>query len=167
MGSVVAAHALSSSEACGIFDQDQGSNCVPCIGRWIVNHCATREVPPWSIDAQLNVRRKGGEGEGGIWVAWSSDSWIRELEGWCPFPDGTLEGRAVGGEEVMSSLLDMMTLGWLCTSPLRDGGQVVVGHIWDVTISWMVPLNSHPSLFIFTLPILPVTKACQFYFLNM
>ena len=25
---------------------------VPCIGRWILNHCATREVPlPWSFDS--------------------------------------------------------------------------------------------------------------------
>ena len=36
-GSVVMAHELSCSEACGIFP-DQGSNsCVPCIGRRILN----------------------------------------------------------------------------------------------------------------------------------
>ena len=43
-GSVVVAHRLSCSAACGIFP-DQGSNLCPCIGRWILNHCATREVP--------------------------------------------------------------------------------------------------------------------------
>ena len=42
-GSVVVAHGLSCSTTCGIFP-DQGSNRVPCIGRWIPNHCATREV---------------------------------------------------------------------------------------------------------------------------
>ena len=38
------AHGLSRSVACGIFT-DQGSNPCPCIGRQILNHCATREVP--------------------------------------------------------------------------------------------------------------------------
>ena len=35
---------LSCSSACGIFP-DQGSNPCPCIGRQILNHCATREAP--------------------------------------------------------------------------------------------------------------------------
>ena len=43
-GSVVVAHGLSCSAACGIL-LDQGSNLSPCIGRRILNHCATREVP--------------------------------------------------------------------------------------------------------------------------
>ena len=45
-GSVVVAHGLSCSAACGIFP-DQGSNPHgdPCIGRQILNHCATREAP--------------------------------------------------------------------------------------------------------------------------
>ena len=42
--SVVVAHVLSCSAACGIF-QDQDRTRVPCIGRRILNHCATREVP--------------------------------------------------------------------------------------------------------------------------
>ena len=43
-GSVVVAHGPSCSVACGIFP-DQGSKpCVPCIGRRILNHCATREA---------------------------------------------------------------------------------------------------------------------------
>ena len=42
-GSVVVPHGLCSSTACGIF-QDQDSNPCPCIGRWILNHCATREA---------------------------------------------------------------------------------------------------------------------------
>ena len=42
--SVVVVHGLSCSAACGIFP-DQGSNCVPCIGRQIRNHCATKAVP--------------------------------------------------------------------------------------------------------------------------
>ena len=41
-GSVVVVHGLSCSKACGIF-LDQGLN--PCTGRWILNHCTTREVP--------------------------------------------------------------------------------------------------------------------------
>ena len=43
-GSVVVAHRLSCSAACGIFP-DQGSNRVPCLGKRILNHCATRDVP--------------------------------------------------------------------------------------------------------------------------
>ena len=34
-------HGLSYPAACGIFP-DQGSNCVPCIGRWILNPWITR-----------------------------------------------------------------------------------------------------------------------------
>ena len=41
--SVVVAHRLSCSAACGIFPA-QGSNPCPCIGRRILIHCATREV---------------------------------------------------------------------------------------------------------------------------
>ena len=43
-GSVVVAHGLSCSVACGIFP-DQGLNPCPCVGRRILNHCTTREVP--------------------------------------------------------------------------------------------------------------------------
>ena len=42
-GSVVVAHGPSRSAARGIFP-DQGSNRVPCIGRQVLNHCATREA---------------------------------------------------------------------------------------------------------------------------
>ena len=42
-GSVVVAHGLSCSAACGILP-DQGSTRVPCIGRQTPNHCATREA---------------------------------------------------------------------------------------------------------------------------
>ena len=42
-GSVVVAHGPSCSVACGIFP-DQGSTPCPCIGRQILNHCATREA---------------------------------------------------------------------------------------------------------------------------
>ena len=42
--SVVAAHGLSCSETCVIF-QDQESNHILCIGRQIVNHWTTRKVP--------------------------------------------------------------------------------------------------------------------------
>ena len=37
-------HKLSCSVACRIL-LDQGSKPVPCIGRQILNHCATREAP--------------------------------------------------------------------------------------------------------------------------
>ena len=43
-GSVVVAHGPSCSTACGILP-DQGLNPCPCIGRQILNHCATREAP--------------------------------------------------------------------------------------------------------------------------
>ena len=43
--SVVVAHWLSCSVACGIF-LGRGRTRVPCIGRRILNYCATREVPP-------------------------------------------------------------------------------------------------------------------------
>ena len=42
VGSVVVAHGLSFSIACGILPRDQTS--VPCIGRWTLNHGITREV---------------------------------------------------------------------------------------------------------------------------
>ena len=42
-GLVVVAHGLSCSLACGIFP-DEGSNCVPRIGRQILNYWTTREV---------------------------------------------------------------------------------------------------------------------------
>ena len=40
-GWIVVAHRLSCSVACWIF---LDWNCVPCIGRWILIHCTTREV---------------------------------------------------------------------------------------------------------------------------
>ena len=43
-GSVVVAHRLSCSVACGIF-QTRARTRVPCIGRQILNHCATRKAP--------------------------------------------------------------------------------------------------------------------------
>ena len=42
-GSIVAAHRITCPLECGIF-LHQGSNHVPCIGRWILKHWATREV---------------------------------------------------------------------------------------------------------------------------
>ena len=44
-GSVVVAHCLSCSTACGIFPEKGSNPCVPCIGRQILNHCTTREAP--------------------------------------------------------------------------------------------------------------------------
>ena len=43
-GSVVVAHGLSHSAACGS-SQTRARTRVPCIGRQILNHCATREAP--------------------------------------------------------------------------------------------------------------------------
>ena len=42
-GSAIVAHGPSRSAACGIFP-DQDRTRVPCIGRQILNHCATRAV---------------------------------------------------------------------------------------------------------------------------
>ena len=44
------AHGLSCSEACGIF-LDQAQTRVPCIGRRILNHCATREAPEFLYES--------------------------------------------------------------------------------------------------------------------
>ena len=41
--SVIVAQGLSCPLACGIFP-NQGLTCVPCIGRWSLNHWTTREV---------------------------------------------------------------------------------------------------------------------------
>ena len=43
-GSVVVAYGPSCSAACGI-SQTRARTHVPCIGRQILNHCATREAP--------------------------------------------------------------------------------------------------------------------------
>ena len=45
MGSGVVVHELSCSTVCRIF-LDRDPTCVPCIGRRILIHCATREVLP-------------------------------------------------------------------------------------------------------------------------
>ncbi|XDA74483.1 hypothetical protein R6Z07M_004699 [Ovis aries] len=45
-GSVVVAHRLSYPLACGIF-LDQGSSCILCTGRRILNHWTTREAPEY------------------------------------------------------------------------------------------------------------------------
>ena len=62
------AHGLSCSEAYGIFP-DRGSNPCPCIGRWILNHWTTREVPRhfgrWHIIEGLAVSLEEGEEKGG------------------------------------------------------------------------------------------------------
>ena len=42
------AHGLSCSAECGILP-DQGLNPCPCIGRWILNHCTTREAQKFKI----------------------------------------------------------------------------------------------------------------------
>ena len=46
--SLVVGHGLSCPVACGIFPE-QGSNHVACIGRQILYHCNTREVPTSAI----------------------------------------------------------------------------------------------------------------------
>ena len=48
-GLVVVAHGLICSRAWGIF-LDQESNCVSCIGRWILYHWATGEAPNPLLD---------------------------------------------------------------------------------------------------------------------
>ena len=44
---VIAAHRLSCPATCGISvpHPTRNQTCVPCIGRWILNHWTTREVP--------------------------------------------------------------------------------------------------------------------------
>ena len=45
VASLVVAHRLSCCAACRDLPQTRDRTCVPCIGRRILNHCATREVP--------------------------------------------------------------------------------------------------------------------------
>ena len=57
-GSVVVAYRLSCSAACGIFP-GQGLNRVPCVGRQILNHCATtREVPLGILNTPLGNKQR-------------------------------------------------------------------------------------------------------------
>ena len=51
-GSVVVVCRLSCSMACRIFP-DQGSTCVPSIGRWILIHCTTKQALLFNI-GQIN-----------------------------------------------------------------------------------------------------------------
>ena len=53
-GSAIVAHGPSRSAAYGILP-DQGSNPWPCIGRQILNHCATREAPLFFLTEGNNV----------------------------------------------------------------------------------------------------------------
>ena len=62
--SVVVTHGLSCSTACGIFP-DQGWNRCPCTGRWILNHCATREVPVLFYCVTLVSHELNGDQEAG------------------------------------------------------------------------------------------------------
>ena len=63
-GSVVVVHELIASQLVGS-SWARARTCVPCIGRWILNHCATREVPvhllfAWHC-ARSEERRVGKE----------------------------------------------------------------------------------------------------------
>ena len=86
----VAVCGLSCSAACEI-SPDQGSNRVPCIGRHILNHCATREVPtpffgllfPWiffffwffflqiKLPLEFSIYWKGKPGSGAYFSSWA------------------------------------------------------------------------------------------------
>ena len=40
----------------GILVSSKGLNCVPCVARWILNHCTTKEVPyPFFSTLQFNL----------------------------------------------------------------------------------------------------------------
>ena len=52
-GSVAVVHGLSCPKVCGIFP-DQGSNFVPSIDRWVLNHWITRKVLNWHPEALQN-----------------------------------------------------------------------------------------------------------------
>ena len=54
VGSAVVMHGLSCSTARGIFSTRDGTH-VPCIGRWISNHWASREV----LHSLLNEQESG------------------------------------------------------------------------------------------------------------
>ena len=53
-GSVVVAHGLSCSVACGIF-RTRAQTRVPCIGRRVLNHWATREAPSLTFSASFGI----------------------------------------------------------------------------------------------------------------
>ena len=47
-GSVIVAHGPVAPRHVGS-SQTRARTCVPCIGRWVLNHCATREAPNFLI----------------------------------------------------------------------------------------------------------------------
>ena len=65
--SVVGVHRLRCSVACGI-PQTRDQSCVPCIGRWILNHCMSREVPGLNLSKELDLVSGGKYSSGQWWL---------------------------------------------------------------------------------------------------
>ena len=62
-GSAVVAHGFVTPQHVGS-SQTRARTHVPCIGRWILNHCATREVPVVRFACWDPDRGGGGWGAG-------------------------------------------------------------------------------------------------------
>ena len=82
--SVVGVHRLHCSVACGI-PQTRDQTCVPCIGRWILNHCTSREVPGLNLSKELNLvseRKYSSAKQGQWWLGDLSRTTLKEFLGW-------------------------------------------------------------------------------------
>ena len=82
--SVVSVHRLRCSVACGI-PQTRDQTCVPCIGRWILNHCTSREVPGLNLSKELNLvseRKYSSAKQGQWWLGDLSRTTLKEFLGW-------------------------------------------------------------------------------------
>ena len=108
-------HRLSCSAACGIFP-NQGLNPVPCFGRWILNHCATRETPMYRFLGSFQI----------VWV--NSQSTVAESYGKSMF---SFVRNHQSGCTILHSFSPAMNESSCCSTSLPAFGGVSVpdsGH---------------------------------------
>ena len=78
--SLVAAHALRGTKACGIRVPLPGIEPTsPHTRKWILNHWATREVPTWNT---FDLVTSTCTAQGSSWVYWL-ECVLQSLAGWC------------------------------------------------------------------------------------
>ena len=78
--SLVVAHALRGTKACGILVPLPGIEPMsPDTRRWILNHWATREVPTWNT---FDLVTSTCTVQGSSWVYWL-EYVLQRLAGWC------------------------------------------------------------------------------------
>ena len=65
--------------------QTRDQTCVPCIGKWILNHCTSREVPGLNLSKELNLvseRKYSSAKQGQWWLGDLSRTTLKEFLGW-------------------------------------------------------------------------------------